>query len=425
LFTGPHDYSVRQIDAAGNTGTETTVSWVVDYTVPAAPTVTRTQPATSPTNSPSQAISYSGEAGATFQCKLDSAPTGPCPASPVNLTGQLEGPHTYAVTQTDAAGNLSVAGSVTWTIDTTAPWAPTVTRTFPSETPTTSTSQTISYGGFEAGGSFACKLDDAEFGPCQASPITFTNLSDGQHTASFTHTDAAGNVSPPKPITWTVDVLAPEPPILTRVAPTINPTSSTSQTISYSGEPGGTYECKIDDAPFAACPSSPVTVTGLGLGSHTYTVRQTDGFGHVGSAGTIAWTVTNVPDPVVPTGATGSEGIVDPPITAKLSAVSPKAIVAARTGSPFFVGSKRSAASFTVTLSKAATVRLRLELLVSGKTSRASTAWTELKLKSGRTTIRLSGRSAKRALAAGRYRVHLKVAGTSTDVLGKTFQIKR
>ena len=48
---------------------------------------------------------------------------------------------------------------------------------------------------------------------------------------------------------------------MTRTSPTANPTNSTSQTFTYSGEPGGTFQCKLDAAAYAACPSSPVTLT--------------------------------------------------------------------------------------------------------------------------------------------------------------------
>ncbi|MGH2960273.1 MAG: hypothetical protein ACRDKE_11760, partial [Solirubrobacterales bacterium] len=402
----------------------------VDTDPPAAPTVNRTSPTASPTNSTSQTLALSGEAGGTFQCKLDTGAYSPCSSNPPALNGLSEGTHTYSVTQTDAAGNVSATRSVSWTIDITPPYAPTVTRTTPTDSPTSSNSQEISYGGFESGGSFQCKLDAGSYHPCASSPLTLDDVSDGAHTYSFTHTDSAGNVSAAKSVTWTVDTTAPAAPTVTRTAPTASPTASTSQTISYVGEAGGTFECKLDDDSFDACSGSPVTVTGLSLGSHTYSVVQTDDLGHVGSVGTISWIVG--PESAAPTGPTGPAippidptPIVPTPITAKLSSVAPKSIAPGRSGGPFSLKPKFGVAGFSVTLSASAKVRIRLERVVSKRAARASTSWTDFKLKSGKTTIRISGRDAKRALVAGSYRVHLTVPGTSTDVVGKSFRIKR
>lgn len=432
LPTGTHTYSVTQTAPGGAVSPAGSVTWVVEPSPPGPPTVTRTIPTANPTKSTTQTITYSGEAGGTFQCKLDGV-TNACSGGTVVLSGLLSGPHTYSVTQTDAHGELGSATTVSWTVDLEPPAAPTVTRTSPSETPTTSTDQTISYGGFESGGTFQCKLDNEPFGPCPASPVTFTGQSDGPHTASFTHTDQAGNVSPVQSVTWTVDTLAPGPPIVTRTAPTVNPTSSRSQTIRYVGEPGGTYACKLDDIPIGACPSSPVAIAGLSFGNHTFSVQQTDSLGHVGAAGTVVWTVAPVPEPVprtgpaepaVPTGSTSGSTNAILPITAKLSSVGPKKLVPARSGKPFSLKRRRSAGSFRVTLSKSAKISVRLERVVR-KRSRAATPWTKLKLKSGRTRIYLSGRTNRRALKPGTYRVRVKINGVNQSVFSKSFRIKR
>jgi hypothetical protein len=114
----------------------------------------------------------------------------------------------------------------------------------------------------------------------------------------------------------------------------------------------------------------------------------------------------------------------EPELSAKVSPVTPKAIKPARAGSPFSLKARGSVGSFRVTLSSAATISVRLERVVSGA-SRASTTWTKFKLKSGQTTIYLSGRANNRALSAGTYKVHLTVGGAKPNVLGKSFRIKR
>ena len=598
LASGQHTYSVRQTDALGNVGSAATVTWTIDTTAPAAPTINRTSPIANPTNSTTQAISYGGiesgattqckldaaasapcsaspftlsalsggshtvtitqtdvagntsapasvswvvdttpppapnvsgpsgtsglttasvsysnaESGVTFQCKLDSAAYAPCPPSPVQLTNLADGTHTYYVSATDAAGNVSSASSATWTvdpsgftvsitsypsgtstaptasfvfgasitsgttyeckldadefdtcvspklysslpngshtftvravngtqvspessrtwvIDSTPPAAPTVQRTNPSATPTSSSSQAVSFVGAEPGGTLMCKVnvvDDSGYSTCPSSPYTLTGLGDGAYTLWVRQTDSVGNVGPAATVSWVVDTTSPAAPTVLRTAPAASPTSSTTQTISYAGEVGSSFDCKIDGGEYAPCAASPFTLTGIGLGEHVIAVRQTDAAGNNSPGVAVGWTVeAAVPTPPQ-TNPVDPPANPDAPITAKLSAISPKSIAPARAGRPFSTGSKRSAARFTVTLSRAATVRLRLEQAVVKKSARASTSWTSLKLKAGKTTIQLSGRSANRALAAGRYRVRLVVPGSTTEVLSKTFQIKR
>ena len=280
------DIIVKAIKSAGfNTGT------------PNAPTLTRT----TATASPTQTFTYSGAAGHTFKCRLDNATPAACLSSPVTLTGLTSGPHTYSVTQTDASGNVSPASLVNFTVDTTAPLTPNVTRTSPTVSPTGSATQTITFAGLEPGGTFQCKLDAAAYSLCPASPLTLNSLTTGSHTFSVTHTDDAGNTSPPRSVTWIVDRTPPGAPTVTRTSPSATPTKLTTQVITYSGaEGGGTFQCSLDNAAFTACGSSPLTLTGLGFGQHTYAVTQTDAYGNVGSATTVTWTVDVTP-PGAPT----------------------------------------------------------------------------------------------------------------------------
>jgi hypothetical protein len=353
----------------------------------------------------------------------------------MTLNNLPEGAHTFSVTQTDAESNVSPAGSVSWTVDTLDPGAPTVTRTAPTATPTNSTTQSLSFSGAEAGGSFQCKLDSAAYSPCPSSPLTLNGLPDGSHTYSVTQTDAAGNVGPAGTASWTTDLVGPAAPTVTRTAPSASPTTSDSQTVVYAGEPGGTFECQLDSEPIEICEAGPLTFTGLSLGYHSFLVRQTDDAGNLGAVGVTAWTITTVPPdptgpsgPIDPTGSTGPPPPPDPdpPVvpTATLSSVTPKSIVPARTGGPFSLKSRGSAGSFRVKLSAASAVSVRLERVVAGGT-RAAAGWTKLKLKSGQTTIYLSGRANGRALPAGIYKVRLTVGGAKPNVLGKSFRIKR
>lgn len=72
--------------------------------------------------------------------------------------------------------------------------------------------------------------------------------------------------------------------------------ASTSATLAFSGEDDATYTCSIDGGPFAAC-SSPVMLTGVRNGGHSFEVEQTDTNGDVSTATSAAWTVAGPAQP--------------------------------------------------------------------------------------------------------------------------------
>jgi hypothetical protein len=281
LSAGSHTFQVRQTDLAGNTGPNVSYAWSIDLTAPTAPTITASPPALSNTRAPS--FSYTGEAGATFQCQLDGAGFGSCP-SPKSYTNVADGSHTFQVHQTDAAGNVGPNASYTWTIDATAPAAPSLTAN--PANPTNLTSASFSFTG-EAGATFACSIDGGAFTAC-TSPKSYTGLAEGSHTFNVRQTDTAGNTSVNRTFTWTVDTTAPAAPTLT--ATPSNPSNTGAPSFSFTGEAAATYQCQLDGGAFAAC-TSPRNYTGLAAGSHSFNVRQTDAAGNTGPNASYAWTI--------------------------------------------------------------------------------------------------------------------------------------
>jgi parallel beta-helix repeat protein len=75
-----------------------------------------------------------------------------------------------------------------------------------------------------------------------------------------------------------------------------NPTTSTSATFTFSAnDPGATFECALDDASFAAC-ASPVELSGLAVGAHTFEVRAIDMVGNIDpTPASYTWTVRLMP----------------------------------------------------------------------------------------------------------------------------------
>jgi hypothetical protein len=131
------------------------------------------------------------------------------------------------------------------------------------------------------------------------SPFGLANLAVGSHTFEVRAIDDAGNADPtPASHTWTVlDSTEPD------TAFTSSPAASTTETSAMftfsSNELGSTFECSLDSAVFAVC-TSPATLTGLTVDSHTFEVRAVDPSGNVDPTPVShTWTIES-PDTVAP-----------------------------------------------------------------------------------------------------------------------------
>ncbi|MFK5597629.1 Ig-like domain-containing protein [Methylobacterium sp. HMF5984] len=119
-----HSYTTTATDAAGNTSSAgPALAFTVDTTAPTAPGLvlahdTGLFTTDHLTNDASLAITPA-EAGGSFSYSVDGGA-----ATAIYDPSQLaQGAHTVAVTQTDAAGNVSTAGSLVFTLDSVAPTA--------------------------------------------------------------------------------------------------------------------------------------------------------------------------------------------------------------------------------------------------------------------------------------------------------------
>jgi hypothetical protein len=120
LADGPHSLQVKQIDEAGNTSTyAASASWTVDTRAPVTPLITGHPLAI--TNSKSAAFAFGKpETGATSTCSIDSATFVAC-ASGKLYSGLADGQHLFALVVTDKAGNVSIARTFGWLVDTVRP----------------------------------------------------------------------------------------------------------------------------------------------------------------------------------------------------------------------------------------------------------------------------------------------------------------
>ncbi len=147
-----------------------------------------------------------------------------------NFPSLADGPHTATVTATDADGYPSYATSI-FTVDTVAPTVNITTApidgsliniTTPALAYSVTDSNTVST---------VVTLNGVQVLTANSISTTLGPLNDGPYTLKITSTDAAGNTTT-KTLSFTVDTVAPNPPVLSSVA-TI--TASNESTVSVAG----------------------------------------------------------------------------------------------------------------------------------------------------------------------------------------------
>lgn len=222
--------------------------------------------------------------GCTFECELDGSGFAPC-TTPRTLTGLSDGLHVFRVRALlDGAADASPAEH-SWVIDTTLPETA-LTGGPPAVIASGDASFELSCDENEC--TFECQLDGAGWQTC-ASPHAVT-VADGEHTLEARAIDAAGNVDDtPAAHVWTADTTPPDTSFSRTPAET---SPATTAAFEFScDEVACDYECELDDAGYAPCPS-PHVVQGLVDGAHTFRVRAQDAAGNADqSPAEHTWTV--------------------------------------------------------------------------------------------------------------------------------------
>jgi len=192
----------------------------------------------------------------------------------------------FQVTDGSEQSSNIASRSIQVTIPEPEPEAPAVPRPVIESAPATQTNDPDAAFAFSgvAGGSFECSIDDSDFTPCGAA-ASFLGLAEGVHELRVrqvkdgTRSDVVG-------FSWTVDTVAP-------LKPEFDPSTSLSATgaaFAFLGEPGGAFQCALDDGPFTAC-VSPQVYTGLDIGDHRFRVRQVDDAGNTGPVARLRWAI--------------------------------------------------------------------------------------------------------------------------------------
>ena len=299
LVGGTHNFSVTAKDNAGNVSAPASYSWTIDTSAPVVSISANPSSVTNATfaNFSFSAVDSGGGTVSSYNCKLDTGAYASC-TSPRSLTGLTQGPHSFSVTAVDSVGNVSNPSTYSWTVDTTIP---TVTILSNPTSATSSNSASFTFSGADTGGGavaeYSCKLDAGAFSTC-SSPVSYSSLSEGSHTFSLRVSDTAGNISAVSTYTWTVD--GTPPTVIIGTKPTsIN--NLTSGSISFSATDAlgsvSSYQCSLDGATASAC-TSPLALSSLAAGGHSFSVTAVDNSGNASTAATHNW-IVDLSAPVV------------------------------------------------------------------------------------------------------------------------------
>lgn len=253
---------------------------ITEKACPGAPNTVIDEKPASVTNSTSARFTYEAPTATSYECKLDSALFGSCPETGIEYSGLAEGTHSFQVRGVNASGPDPTPASYSWRVDTTPPT--TTLDSHPAD-PSPGASAGFSFHASETGSTFECSLSQGaapdSFSSCPSGK-TYAGLADGEYTFKVRATDQAGNQqTAPTEFSWTVDnSLADTTPPETKIdsAP---PDPSLSSTVSFtyeSNEPGSSFECSLDGAPFAPCATTGATYSGLADGPHSFQVRAVD-----------------------------------------------------------------------------------------------------------------------------------------------------
>lgn len=308
LAEGSHTLSVRETDAASNVSEVAAATWTVDVT---APKVTVSGTPKGLVKDTTASVSFTVDQADTVECSLDGAEFAAC-TSPVAVGPLSDGSHSFSVRAKDAAGNKTVVVTDSWKVDTSKPSTPLLSGA--PAAATTADAAVIAFTG-TSGNEFRCSIDGGTPAAC-TSPISLSGLADGDHSVSVRQLNAAGTLSDAAVANWKVDRSAPAAPTVTLVSPTSSTTGQSTASISYSTESGATALCSLNGAAFAACSASPVSLSGLVIGTYSLAVKARDAAGNVGDAKTVTWQVV-LPAPSILTPSAGVKTVYKKTVNGK------------------------------------------------------------------------------------------------------------
>lgn len=177
---------------------------------PRPPRLVRPRPDTTPphvriavappalSSSRSAGFGFHGGDAVAARCALDGHARACASALAASYSGLADGPHTFAVTVRDAAGNQASA-AYSWSIDATAPAVRVVRRPTPV---TSSRDARVELASSETA-TWECRLDRGA--PVTCGPLwSASHLAPGRHRLAVRASDRAGNAGAPTVVRWRV-----------------------------------------------------------------------------------------------------------------------------------------------------------------------------------------------------------------------------
>ena len=258
------------------------------------------------TNDSTPTFTFSSEAGAGFECSIDTGTPafGPCsganshtPSSPLS-----DGQYTFRVRAKDAVANASTA-TQNFTLDTAAPSPPQLTETIPASPANQNSPKVV--GTAPVGSTVNLyTTNDCSGAPIAttaaaalAAGITVSVPDDSTTKFRATVIDEASNTSAcSEALTYVEDSTSPQTQIDTQ-PPAPSNSSSASFTFSDTDTGGSgvaSFQCRLDstqEAAWGAC-GSPKSYSSLADGSHRFEVRAIDQAGNVDATpASFTWTI--------------------------------------------------------------------------------------------------------------------------------------
>ncbi|WP_313382926.1 Ig-like domain-containing protein [Pantoea sp.] len=356
LGQGTHTLSARVTDAAGNVSVSSGTATVVVDTLAPAPVTTLTASnnngttatpiaSNGTTNDSTPVLTGTAEAGSRILISdgdtlLGSVTAGSNGQWSFTTPTLADGPHTLSVTATDAAGNVSEAALLTFTVATAAP-APVADLTVSDNVGATQGSlangavtddNTPTLNGTTGAGNIVAVYDGTTLlgtvtaGANGAWSFTTGALSNGGHTLNVTVTNAAGNTSAATSFNLTVDTVAPAASTLVVTndaanvtVPNGGTTNDNTPVLSGTAEAGSVVT--LYDG--ATTLGTAIVGTGgawsfapgtLAEGAHALRVTVTDPAGNVSGATTASIVVDTTPPAAVTLAASNNNGTTPVPI---------------------------------------------------------------------------------------------------------------
>jgi|GEM_PF-4230942 len=295
--TGKWRFEIRATDAAGNVSDIVTYDWDANTAEPVINSLigpsgpvdantggTRSSDAEFEFNADTYDIDGEIIPDTTFryECWLDGEFLGDCapPMTLADLTGGepiAEGEHTfevkpYLVAVPEVPGFRT---PYTWFVDTVDPTA--AFETTPGAHHNSATAEfVLDVDGTGSQPTAQCKLDNANWSPCDSNTHHTVVVADGNHVLSLRTVDQAGNTSEVVSHSWNADTQPPTANI--HETPLLNDKSNTAKFVynTNDNEAGVQAYCQLDDADEVACDRTTHTFSSIADGPHTFTLRVED-----------------------------------------------------------------------------------------------------------------------------------------------------